>query len=367
MADELRITRQYVDALTFDPGYALITRQYVEVLQSSSLFIEVVTDTLSLIQTEVDAGPRPASANNSVSFTHSEIDAGPRPASVNSIISFIDTEIDRGPRPDSAHHSLGITDSYTIHQSTINLSVTNTLIFAHHGGRVYNISANNTLVFIPMGARITTANNVLTFVELISAGKSEDIENTIVLIQTVITQSTLNKLVVDSLLLTHSGTYQLEGSSCIQHNYTPFVGFSTDIETTPPDVVAPTLSAAIMTLTYPYVSPTTTLVLRNPQFSNKDTLNFNRVNRQTRGGTLIVYANSIWPKIQTLQVEVRWLKPTQLENYLTFLGLSLGKEIGLLDHENRQWRGIITKPDTPVSNPENKDLTISFEFEGELV
>jgi hypothetical protein len=347
MSDELRITRQYADALTFDPGYALITRQYVEVLQSSSIFPETVTDTLSLVQTEVDKAPRYAT--------------------VNDIISFTDAELDQGPRPAFAQHNLNIFDSHTVHQSTIHVSVTDTLPFAHKGGRVYNVSVNHTLVFIPMGARIMTANNILTFIETISGGQGKDIEDTLVLVQSIITQSTLNKLIIDTLLLTHSGTYQLEGPSCIQHNYTPFVGFSTDTETTPPDIVVPTLGTATMTLTYPYVSPTTTLVLRNPQFSNKDTLNFNRINRQTRGGALIVYANSIWPKIQILQVEVRWLKPAQLASYLTFLGLSLGQEIGLLDHENRQWRGIITKPDTPVSNPENKDLTISFEFEGELV
>lgn len=346
MAD-LRITRQYTDALTFDAGYAFVTRQYVEILQNESIFPETVTDTLSLVQTEVGKAPRYATVNDTISFT--------------------DAELDQGPRPVFAHHNLSIFDSHTVHQSTIHVSVTDTLPFAHKGGRVYNVSANNILVFIPMGARIMAGNNILAFVETISGGQGKDIEDTLILVQTIHVQSNLNKWVIDTLSITHSGTYQHEGPSCIQHNYTPFVGFSTDIETTPPDITVPTLGTATMTLTYPYVSPTTILVLRNPQFSNKDTLNFNRINRQTRGGTLIVYANSIWPKIQTLQVEVQWLKPPQLANYLTFLGLSLGQEIGLLDHENRQWRGIITKPDTPVSNPENKDLTISFEFEGELV
>ena len=346
MAD-LRITRQYADALTFDPGSALITRQYVEVLQSSSLYPETVTDTLSLVQTEIDIGPRYATVNQSLGIT--------------------DGELDQGPRYAYSHHNLNIIDSLISRQSTRHVSASNTLVFAHRGGRVFNESVNHTLVFAPAGFRIFTANNAITFTEVISAGKGEDLNNTLAFTQIILVQSTLNKLVVDSLLLTHSGTYQHIGPSCVQHNYTPFVGFSTDTETTPPDITVPTLGPAIMTLTYPYVSPTTTLILRNPEFSNKDTLNFNRINRQTRGGTLIIYANPIWPKIQTLQVEVRWLKPPQLVAYLSFLGQSLGQEIGLLDYENRQWRGIITKPDTPVSNPANKDLTISFEFEGELV
>ena len=121
-----------------------------------------------------------------------------------------------------------------------------------------------------------------------------------------------------------------------------------------------------MTLTFPYVAPTNTLVLRNPEFANKDSLNFNRINRTTRGGTLVVFADSQWPKTQTLALEVRALKPLQADDLIDFFDQSLGLEVGLLDHEGRQWQGIITDPETPVINPERGDYSASFTFEGVL-
>jgi hypothetical protein len=41
-----------------------------------------------------------------------------------------------------------------------------------------------------------------------------------------------------------------------------------------------------------------TLELRPPNLGNKDRLGFNRISRETRGGTLIVFADPMWPKTQ---------------------------------------------------------------------
>ena len=45
--------------------------------------------------------------------------------------------------------------------------------------------------------------------------------------------------------------------------------------------------------------------LRAPNLGNKDRLSFNRVLRETRGGTLVVFADPIWPKVQTNHKESR--------------------------------------------------------------
>ncbi len=120
-------------------------------------------------------------------------------------------------------------------------------------------------------------------------------------------------------------------------------------------------------MTYPYVTPTTTVVLRNPEFGNRERLGFNRINRETRGGSLIVFADPQWPKIKTVQVTLNSLSADQAADLKAFLRESLGKEIGLLDYENRQWRGIITNPDTEVANPGRCDYTAILEFEGDLL
>ena len=103
------------------------------------------------------------------------------------------------------------------------------------------------------------------------------------------------------LNLTHSGAYYEEnGSPCPNKQYQPQLGFTTDTTVLSPGCGGSLLAGWHLTLTFPYVSPTNTLVLRNPEFANKDSLNFNRINRTTRGGALVVFADSDWPKTQTL-------------------------------------------------------------------
>jgi hypothetical protein len=135
---------------------------------------------------------------------------------------------------------------------------------------------------------------------------------------------------------------------------------------TPPDTTVPTLGEHKLKLTYPYLLPSLAVTLTNPAFGDKDRLNFNRINRETRGGTLIVYADPKWPKTQTLAIQVDNLNPNQAEDMISFLRISLGQEIGLLDWENRQWRGIITTPDARITHVGRSDRSIAFEFQGRL-
>jgi hypothetical protein len=120
-------------------------------------------------------------------------------------------------------------------------------------------------------------------------------------------------------------------------------------------------------LVYPATGvATATVTLRAPNLGNKDRLGFNRVLRETRGGTLIVYADPIWPQTQTLALSFSGLTRTEAQNLLTFLETYLGLEIGLLDWEQRYWKGVIMTPDHPVIEDSRGRFSASFEFEGEL-
>ena len=78
---------------------------------------------------------------------------------------------------------------------------------------------------------------------------------------------------------------------------------------------------------------TDSVTLRAPNLGNKDRLSFNRIVRETRGGTLIVFADPIWPKLETLVLSFSGLSSTQSQQLLAFLETHLGEEIGLLDWE----------------------------------
>jgi phage-related protein len=109
---------------------------------------------------------------------------------------------------------------------------------------------------------------------------------------------------------------------------------------------------------------TDTLDMRAPDLGNRDRLAFNRINRETRGGTLIVYADPMWPKLQTLALTFSGLKKEIAHDLLTFISAHLGEEIKLLDWEGRQWTGVIMTPNEPITEDSKNRFTATFEFEG---
>ncbi len=282
-----------------------------------------------------------------------------------SVLAFVQSAAVIGPTYIEINQSLGLTDEADPHLSVVNKSVGSEIVFAQQAGRVLERSVTSTITFVSTGERRNIAEHTLAFVQSAVAGFGAVASSTLTLMSVVALEAVLNRDLSDELNFISSATYILD-RACTEKEYTPFVG-SGSSEFTPPPTTAPTLGSATLTLTYPYVTPSSTLVLRNPEFRNTDTLSFNRINRVTRGGTLVVFSDPDWPKTQTLRLECQMLKKEQADNLLDFFLSSLGQEIGLLDHENRQWRGIITTPDAEVAHTSRHNRTVSFDFEGELV
>ena len=169
-----------------------------------------------------------------------------------------------------------------------------------------------------------------------------------------------------TITLTQSLTYGYETIG-IRFQYHPLIGEGAS------DSPSPTLAGPMSGVTVPFqlVYPATgtatdTVTLRAPALGNKDRLSFNRVLRETRGGTLIVFADPMWPKIQTLVLNFVGLTQSEAQDLLTFMETYLGQEVGMIDWEQRYWTGIITVPDQPVTEDSRGRFSASFEFEGEL-
>lgn len=152
--------------------------------------------------------------------------------------------------------------------------------------------------------------------------------------------------------------------------YHPFVGAGPDTNPDPPpsELEGPIPGITEFKLLYPSVGPfTDTLILRAPNLGNKDRLQMNRVSRETRGGTLIVYADPMWPKVQTLALNFSGLTWAEADGLHTFMDAHLGMEIGMLDWEHRFWKGILMKLDDPiVQDGPGCKYSVGFEFEGEM-
>jgi hypothetical protein len=200
-----------------------------------------------------------------------------------------------------------------------------------------------------------------------------------------------SKLLIDELELSDAASFNINrnslsandtlelGESVLWYNrlednlwvYHPFVGEGPGTNPEPPDEDLEGPIPGItdpFKLVYPTIGPfTDTLVLRAPNFGNRDRLQMNRISRETRGGTLVVYADPIWPKIQTLVMSFSGLTWAQANGLHTFIDNHLGLEVGMLDYEHRFWRGIVTKFDDPiVQDGKGCKYTVNFEFEGEL-
>jgi len=173
-----------------------------------------------------------------------------------------------------------------------------------------------------------------------------------------------------ALVLGQAVTFTLVSRGVLQR-YHPFVGDGAPGAPTPPPLVLegprPGVTAPFQ-LVYPAEGTVAdSVTLRAPNLGNRDRLSFNRVLRETRGGTLIVFADPMWPKIQTLVFTFSGLSNDQTQQLLAFLDAHLGEEVGVYDWEHRYWKGVITTPSEPVVQDGRDTFSASLEFEGELV
>lgn len=246
---------------------------------------------------------------------------------------------------------IGLDQRVQIAQSIINVSITSYASFAQHAGRVFEQSVSDTISLTADVSQVQAETSTITFVSTATGTAGRPAENVLALVQSVAIGGNWTRVLTSTLnLLSQVSVSKIDGTIAEQYR-----------GTTPPN-----LSYQTLTLTYPFVSPTLTLVLRNPEFQNIERLENVRIARQTRGGHRILFADPQWPRWRTLELDMRGLKDTDVPSLRSFLISSLGKEIGLLDWENRQWRGILTNPDAEITQTSRDQFAVSLTFEGEL-
>ena len=181
-------------------------------------------------------------------------------------------------------------------------------------------------------------------------------------------------LAVDNIIeLKHAVGFSLV-SNTTDCDYTPFVGES-DADTVPPRPELPEVRIPVLPgVRFRLVSPPfdtgatiDTLDLRAPVFGNRERLEPTRIQRETQGGTLSVFADPIWPKVHSLEMQFTALKTAQARGLLNFVERHLGEEIGIYDYEGRIWRGVITNPDEAVVNDGRENYSATLQIEAERV
>lgn len=276
---------------------------------------------------------------------------------------------------------IGFTDRQFADCSNILFSRFNTSPESSRAGVVTEADASNSFSwndhdgtgsapFYDAAKRTYLASNSLGFSEeLLNVPEVEDLfDSVFVDAQTVDTVGTTFGDDTAQTFLRQHVTYSVAGSKCPEKEYTPFVGDSDDTSYPEVSTTPPVLGSGVLTLTYPRVAPALTLTLKNPEFGNTDTVTFAKIDRVTRGGDRKFFADSNWGSTQSFELEIQNVCDTTatIDDILEFLNTSLGKEIGLLDWENRQWKGLIVVPETDVI-PRVGGHAVRIVFEGELV
>ena len=232
--------------------------------------------------------------------------------------------------------------------------------------------AQDSLTFTSVASRnqVPGFGDQLALADAATASVSKPVADTLTLGDLATVSAVHNLSASDTIVLEQSLAF-VDASKLLEWLYHPFIGTGASGPTTPPPATltyTPVTGVAPGTLVYPVTPPYSDwLTLRSPDLGNKDRLQFNRVSRESRGGTLIVFADPMWPKVQTQVLTFSGLKEQEARSLLDFMAAHLGMEVGYVDWESRLWTGIITNPTEAMVQDGRGMFTVSFEFEGELV
>jgi hypothetical protein len=426
---ELRVTRQNVEVLAPGDGKLRVTRQFVEVLsETTSTYEENIASTINMsdlahvperhesltsnmAMTQTLPTINSQSVSSTISFLH--LPGRVQEFSLADPITFVEllTEFVNVGEHIGLSHSLGlidaagvsglsnlvaspmaITDSVTVrapivvefqHRMSLNGFMpredkferpSDTIEFTQGAGYPHTENLTDTVNITDEAYWKETPSSSMTLTQGLNAGKSKGIPpSELNLNQTILLNGIWNRSFTDAMGLGHTLTYYLP-DPCDNKAYTPFIGESTyGSNPTPPedelDYIPRLPDGERFLLLYPAIGESTDIVeLRAPNLDNRDRQSFTRINRETRGGRLTVFADPTWPKIQALVLSFSGLTKTEVDEVQQFLVDHIGMEVGIIDWEGTQWTGIITTPgERAVQDGRGCQWTINFEFEGTVV
>ncbi len=366
---DIRVTAQYIEVLASVSSDLRVTAQYVEYLRAYNEGF--ITSVLSVTDTIVGVTVRNRSLTQGLYFSTDIIAAGvPQSRSVTN--SLTDDRLEYNPE----------TGEYTLVHNGLYDAVERQLIGIRIQTDDFNVIDVIDYVFLKLSGTSETVTSDFTSLDhdvvvafglestlnvshAVTYELGRGISDTLDIGQAIVALKISNKSIVSSLAVSDTVDYTLnENNRIVLCTYTPFVGASSDSNApAPPSTLSPTI-IPLDQITLTCSAASTSITLRNPELGDKDIAQFQRVNRETRGGTLVVFSDPIWPRTQKLILEFTGLTEAKGQEFLTFLNLSLGQYVELTDWESTTWGGILTSPQSPIIRDGDCKVTATVEFEG---
>lgn len=287
--------------------------------------------------------------------------------SVNDTVSFSQTLSKISPVYQLIVQNMPLFQPASAHPGVTTQSVSFNLNLTDLAGREVDVSVSDPMSLSQDGHRATVGVDTLALTQTAIGAHGNDVADTITFVDTAAYTGLLTRHLTAALGISDSVTYSATVSE-IEFIYSPFIGSNgASGAPTPPSgtLFTPATGQPDFMLFYPSSGPVSSSVsTRAPNFNNRDQLAFNRVNRETMGGTLIIFADPGWPKVQTLLLQFSSLKRSQMQALRTFIRTYIGQYVGLLDWDGRYWTGIISNPNEPFVQDTRDTWSASFDFQG---
>ncbi len=424
----IRVTQQYVDVFGPTSGNLVVGRQFIEVLhdvaagdieESANSVISFVSSahgigevhsssTMSLVSTAVVAQDINAVASSTMNLTESLLRT--TPVSVTSTMNLgqfwfefnyvADRQVPENTLAliqtasvggnETVEQDLGLTQTVNVAGPILLLTTTGLYLSQAMRNSAHNIRVETVMALIDdarvplVTQNVTSTMNltdlaymsfivqVINFTHEAIGGKSSGVQHhTLTFTQAVLQGGTFRRMITQDLGVDHALTY-FEDTPCNRKNYTPFMGENASgappASLTDPQFDTSPGDADRFLIYWPARGARTDEVsIRAPQFGNRDRNAYTRVNRETRGGRLVVYADPTWPQIRTMAVTVVGLLKAEVDEIQTLFYAHLGQLIGITDWYGYEWEGVIMDPQEPAVQDGKERWTITFQFEGQII
>lgn len=347
----------------------------------NAIYVRAISDPISFSSVGSEVSVRPRALTDTVALTDAIVEHATYSRALSSILAIIDIGIGDSGAFQNASNVLAFTDLVTTNYKTFNIVdslgltdslptppyPTSNILALTDAARssLQTFTINDALNFTDTIVDKTrqSLHDTLAFVDAVSTNMHSQFVGHALILNDATTEILIHNLFVSVPLIDTTkrilvasravaSSLQLvqtlevyivrPGVFC---NYAPSVGSGPITISTVP----PTITPSTLTLFWPTVSPSLTVVLRNPQFGNKISYNPNRINRKSRGGKVQVFRDNKWPQFTLLTMDISMLNQTQIDAFKSFLAATLGLVVGITDHDGFNWSGIITTPDTTIT------------------
>ena len=113
--------------------------------------------------------------------------------------------------------------------------------------------------------------------------------------------------------------------------------------------------------------PVNIVNIRNPAFGNTESIEVFRAFNTSRNRTRHIFRDPDWPNNRQLSIVSDENTQAEADTLLAFLSNTLGKEIRIVDWENRTWIAIVTNPESAIRDLGACRFKFEIDFIGFLV